>query len=449
VRLIQLRLEADSRESVLDALDEEDIAYAVADEGDGGDGALVYFPLPDGAVEPELDNLRDAGLDEDAFTIISTVESATTPTFDQLQSEYTQGPEDEVGLSPATLRQNEREVTPDRAIFLALAALSAIVAAAGLLLDSAIVIVGAMVISPFTGATLSASVGMVVGDYPSVLDSLKSQFVGLFVGVASAAAAAAVFRWGYLVPPPLAVDGIRQVNAFSLPAALAFVIAIFAGAAGALALATDLPVAVAGVAVSAAIVPAAATVGIGVVWSKPLLALGALVLLFMNLLLINLAAFGSLRAFGYRPPESDRIRDHLHFDLRTVAYAVAGVAVLAVVLTSAASTYQYFLLVETVNHNVEDVLGQERYADVEVVEVRTDFGGQVLLSDARPDVVTVTIARSGDEEYPDLSRTIQRQIAADTPRRVAVRVRFIDYQQSGPTAAQSRSNRPTRRPIPA
>ncbi|WP_114575748.1 TIGR00341 family protein [Saliphagus sp. LR7] len=442
MRLVQIRIATEVKERVLDTFDEENIEYVIADEGGDGDGVIAYFPLPDGAVEKVLDRLRRDGLDEDAFTVITDIQSATTPAFDELESQYTQGPDDEVGLSHATLRTNAREVTPSRTLFVTFAALSAIVAAAGLVLDSAIVIVGAMVISPFAGSSLSASVGMVIGDHRSVLDSFKSQLLGLGVAIGSATAAAAVFRWGYLVPPRLAIENISQVNAFSIPIVLTFVIAIFAGAAGALALATDLDVSLAGVAVAAAIVPAAAAIGLGTVWAKPSLAVGALVLLVMNVLLINVSAFVALTLFGYRSSSSSRLRDHLRFDLRSTAYAILAGVVLVVLVASVVSTIQYLILVETVNHNVDDVLTEEEYRHLELIDVQTDYSGDSLYprNSEGTDSVTVVVGHRTTGENPQLSAALQRRITADTPGPVSVRVQFVNYQVTN-SSSESGSDR--------
>ncbi|WP_254536638.1 TIGR00341 family protein [Halomarina litorea] len=438
MRLIQTRVPADARENVLATLDEENIEHIVADEGGDSDAMVLYFPVPDGAVEKVLDRLHEEGLEEDAYTVITDIESATTPTLKDLESKYTQGPDDEVGLSHAALRSNAREVTPGRPMFVMFAALSAVLAAAGLLLNSAIVIVGAMVISPFAGSSLSASVGAVIGDYRSMLDSFKSQLLGLVVAVGSATAAAALIKWSYLVPPSLAIENIAQVSAFSIPIVLTFFIAIFAGAAGALALATDLSVSLAGVAVAAAIVPAAAAVGLGVVWVKPLLALGAIVLLLMNLLLINVSAFVALTLFGYRGSANVALREYVTFDLRSVGYAVVGVVVLVALVVSVVSTYQYLVFVETTNHNVEAVLGEGQYEDLELVDVQTDYGAEFLYPSSESETVRVVVSRSAGEEYPDLSRALQREIAADTPRGVTVQVQFVDYQQTTPQGSDVR-----------
>ncbi|WP_254546794.1 TIGR00341 family protein [Halomarina pelagica] len=443
MRLVQIRVRNESQESVLGVLDDADADYVIADEAAGNESSIIYFPLPDGAVDEMLDRLRSDGLEDDAFTIVTEIETATTPGLDELEGRYTQGPDDEVGLSHAELRTKARELTPQRSMFVLFAAVSSIVAAAGLLLNSAIVITGAMVISPFAGSSLSASVGAVIGDYESIIDSFESQLLGLVVAIAGAVVAGFVFRWGYLVPPTIAVENIGQVSSFSAPAVLTLTIAVFAGGAGALALATDLPVSIAGVAVAAAIVPAAAAVGLGVVWRQPLLALGALALLLINVVLINLTAYLALWAFGYRSSSSNELRNAVSFDRRTVA-GILGAAVVGILIVGVLiSTYQYFIFTQTVNRNVNDVLTQSEYSRLELERAHAAYGGASLVGDQRPASITVVVSRSSGERYPRLSRTLQRRIVEDTNRAVTVQVRFLDYQRTDPTRNRRRvSSRP-------
>lgn len=443
MRLIQVRVPDDVLESTLNTLDDADADYAVADGPADSDASLVYFPLPNGAVEEMLDRLRESGLDDDVFTIISEIETATTPRFDELEGRYTQGPEDEIGLSHVELRTKAQELTPQTSMFVTFAALSAIVAAAGLLLNSAIVIVGAMVISPFAGSSLSASVGAVIGDYESILESFRSQLLGLAVAIGSATAAGLVFRWGFFTPPALVIENIDVVSSFSTPTLLTLSIAIVAGAAGALALATDLPVAIAGVAVAAAIVPAAAAVGLGIVWLQSLLALGALAVLLMNVVFINVTAFIALWSFGYRSSSDDSVVETITLDRRRLAYAIGAAAVILLLTVVAVSTYQYFLFGQTVNHNVNDVLSQPKYAQLELVQVQTDYNGGMIVGESKKGSVTVIVRRFSNEANPHLSGALQRRIAADTDKTVTVSVRFIDYQQTTPT--RNRANGPTRR----
>lgn len=430
MRLIQVRVTDETRASVLDTLDDANADYVIADESAGHDASIVYFPTPTGAVDEMLGRLREAGLEDDAFTIVIEIETATTPQLNELEGRYTQGPEDEIGLSDAELRTKAQEFTPETPMFVVFAAMSAVLATAGLLLDSAIVITGAMVVAPFAGSTLSTSVGIVSDDLTSATKSVRSQLLGLAVAIVSATGASLVFRWGYLVPPTLAVDRIEHVASFSSPTLLLLTIAVVAGAAGALALSTGFPAAIAGVAVAAAIVPTAAAVGVGAVWGQPFLAFGAFSLLLVNVTFINLSALVALLVFGYRPSVFSGFPDGLSLSPRTLASAVATVALAILVVAVMVSAYQYLLFGQAVNHNVDDVLAEPEYAGLELVEVQTEYDGAGLFS--RGGTITVVVSQTSERTYPGLTGTLQRRIAEDTDRGVTVRVRIVEYRQAGP-----------------
>lgn len=437
MRLIQIRVVNESRDSVLDTLDDANADYVIADEAAGNDASIVYFPVPSGAVNEMLDQLHDAGLEDDAFTIVTQIETATTPKFDELEGQYTQGPEDEIGLSHAELRTKAQELTPSTLAFVTFSVLSAVVATSGLLLNSAIVIVGAMVISPFAGSSLSAAIGLVSDDRASVVESVRSQLLGLFIAIAGAAGAGIVFRVGNFVAPTVTIGQITLVSSFASPTLLALSIAIFAGAAGALALSTDLPVAVAGVAVAAAIVPAGAAVGLGLVWGELLLALGAFALLLVNLVLINITASIALFGFGYRPSNLGGISESISLDVRTLVSAVAAVALFVLIVGVFFTVYQYILFGQTVNQNVDEVLTNSKYTQLDLVDVSTEYSATRLFG--RKGSVTVVVSRTSEAEYPRLSETIQQRIAEDTKRAVTVKVQFIDYQQTTPTGIDNRA----------
>ncbi|MDS0473416.1 DUF389 domain-containing protein [Natrinema sp. 1APR25-10V2] len=433
MRLIQIFVPSDVRPSVGDTLDGMDVEYLFVDEDGTRDGAVAYVPVPAGAVDTVLERLYDAGLDEDTYTVVTDVQRATIPNVDELTDEYVDGPKGARGASHPEIRDRARDLTPETATYIAFAALSAIVAVGGLLLNSAIVIVGAMVIAPFAGSTLSASVGAVISDREMVVDSATSQIVGLVVAFVGAVAMSLVLQRTGFMPPSLVVSRIDQVSSFLTPNLLTLVIAIAAGFAGALALATDLPVSLAGVAVAAAIVPAAATAGIGVVWGQPIIALGAIVLLLMNIVFINLAAYAALFSLGYRSSVIRNLRNDVSVSVRTGAYAVIVVAFAVVVALTAVGTYSHLAFEQDVNQGVETVMDDPTYGSLELVSVATDYNDMNVLGNE--ETVTVTVSRSTDAEYAQFADELQREIAGQSDRPVTVNVRFIDIEQEQATVS--------------
>jgi len=431
MRLVQLFVPTEDEPAVRETLSEMDVEYLFSDADSHRDGAIAYIPAPTGAVDVILERLYDAGLDEDTYTVVTDVHHATVPGIDQLTETYVEGPKGAQGAPHAELRERADDLKPETSTYVAFAVLSAIVAVGGLLLNSAIVIVGAMVIAPFAGSTLSASVGAVISDREMVVDSATSQILGLIVAFAGAVLMSVFLQGTGFVPGTLVVSRIDQVSAFLTPNLLTLAIAIAAGLAGALALATDLPVSIAGVAVAAAIVPAAATAAIGVVWGQPLIVLGAVVLLLMNIVFINLAAYLALVSLGYRSSLVRSVREDFSVSVRTGAYAVVLVVFVAVVAVTAVGTFQHLGFEQDVNRGVESVLDESTYDSLELVSVKTGYNDMNVLGEV--ETVTVTVSRSTDTEYPDLAEDIRGEVSSDTDRPVSVSVRFLDYQEALPT----------------
>ena len=80
---------AGKRETVLRALDDEGIDYAVTDETSSREHtAVVSFPLPRNAVEPVLDRLREIGVDDDSYTVVVDAQTVVSRRFEALQERY-------------------------------------------------------------------------------------------------------------------------------------------------------------------------------------------------------------------------------------------------------------------------------------------------------------------------------------------------------------------------
>jgi uncharacterized hydrophobic protein (TIGR00341 family) len=432
MRLVQTLVPDESREDIVDMLTDSRVDYAIADDAGGENTSTIFVPLPTGAVEDMLDNLHDAGLDEDAFVVVTEIETATTPHFEELEERYSDDSDDE-NVAHEELRTQAREMSPATPRFVVFAAMSAVVATAGLLLNSAIIIVGAMVVSPFAGASLSASVGAVSNDPASALEGIKSQLLGLVVVLISAVGASFLFRWSFVLPPAITVSRIEQVSSFATPTVLSLTIAVVVGAAGALALVGDLSETIIGVAVAAAIVPAAATTGIALVWGDPPLALGALALLLANVVLINLTAFVTLWALDYRSLIFGDVINDLSFDVSTIFSMAVAVVLIAILVVTAFGMYQYFTLSRTVNQNVNEVFTEPEYDQLELGQVQVAYGIGSLFGTSGS--VTVVVGRPADENYPRLAETIQQRINADTNQPITVEVRFINYQRAVPSSS--------------
>jgi len=426
VRLLQVTIPRGKRETLLGVLEDENLEYAVVDEtGTDEYAAVAYVPLPTPAVEPVLDALRSAGLDEESFTVVVTADSITSRRYDQLDAEYAED-RNEDRIAREELLGAASELAPERRTYLLLTAVSALIATAGLLLDSAAVVVGSMVIAPLIGPAMAASVGTVLNDGNLRTDGVRLQLLGLAVSIVVAFAFAALARYGNLVPPLPDVTVVPEIRERVLPDFLSLAIALGAGVAGVASLITGTAAGIVGVMIAVALIPPAATVGIGLAWAQPPVVAGAGVLLVVNVLSINLAALLGLWYAGYRPDhwfESDSAR---RATIRRAGILAAGIVLLSVALGGVTlDSYQRATTGAAVDDAAAEVIEQEETA-LELVDASVEYAGPAPFQD--PEEITVTVGIEPGEPPPELASLLRERIAARTGIDVATRVRYVQTE---------------------
>ena len=430
MRLVQVTIPAGKRDAVIDALEDEGIDYVVTEEvGNREYTAIVTFPLPRNAVEPVLDGLKDeVGLSEESFMVVLDAETIVSRKFEKLQSEYETADVEEDRISRQELLSEAAELTPTFPIYVTMTVISAIVATAGLLLDSPAVVVGSMVIAPLIGPALAASVGTVVNDTDLFVSGVKYQALGVGLAIVSAAIFAFVVRMVPLVPPGLDIAAIDEVSERLAPDLLSLAVALGAGVAGVLSLSTGISVALVGVMIAAALIPPAAAAGIAFAWGMPEAALGSTVLVLVNVLSVNLAGLLTLWYTGYRPSEplfdTPAARKAMY---RNVAVLAAAVIVLSGFLGGMTYTsYQQAVFEDRATEEIEAMLDSPEYADLELLDV------EIMLDENRPfqqpERIVVTLGRPVDTTHSGVAEAIQNRVADNTGTEVDVQVRFVDTE---------------------
>ncbi|MFC6769252.1 DUF389 domain-containing protein [Natrinema soli] len=425
MRLLQVFVPDDTRDEALRVLEGEDIDYVLtAENSDRSDGDLVTFPLPTQAVDHVLTSLREVGIDDD-FIVVSSIETARTPQIEQLEERYVNGEEADDSIAREEIQTRALNMTPSRLTYYAMTVLSAIVATAGLLLDSPAIVVGSMVIAPQVSAALTGTVGLVLDDREMVRGGLSSLAIGLVVAIGSAFAFAWLVRFSGAVPSTIDITAITQVQNRISPGLLALIVGFCAGAAGAFGLATAIPVSLVGVMIAVALIPAAAAVGIGLAWGHATVSLGAFVLVAVNAASILLAGLAVFWYLGYRPSDwtAGTLRGNVSRD-RVGTLAVVVVLVLVVIAGAGIVLGQHVAFDNEVNDEVRTVLSDDEYDGLELVEVRTEFNDAGLVSDET--VVTVVVQRPADEPYPTLVESLQTALEDRTDREMTVSVEFVE-----------------------
>ena len=428
MRFVHVRVPSEDRRDVFDLLEDEGIDYLVLEEAGEGDDVAVEFPLPTPAVEEVLEALNERGLGAE-YTVVSSAETVKTRNFENLEERFTQ--EEEKDIAPAELRTRALEMGQRSVIYYTMTLLSATVAAAGLLLDAPAVVVGSMVIAPQVGSALKTSVGAVFADREMIEEGLTSQFLGLLLAVAGAAAFGFAVQWLGVGPTRLPSLVLEQVNQRVSPGLLSIVVSIAAGFAAAFSLATAVPTSLVGVMIAAALIPAAAAVGVGIAWGEPSIAIGAGVLLTVNAAAINLTGIVGLWGLGYRPGDDSRRETDRPRGGASFGPVVAALLVLSMAFAGAGYlTLEHVAFERTATDTVEGTLSSPAYDRLELVTVQAQFGRTAGLDGPRK--VSVIVKRPSGTRTPDFPATIQRRIGARVDRPVVVEVEYRDATLAGP-----------------
>lgn len=206
--------------------------------------------------------------------------------------------------------------------YFVLLVIAAVIAALGLLLNSSAVVIGAMLIAPLMSPIIALGIGLCTAR----LNLMRKAFVTVTFSVLMAIFVGMIIGW--IMPP---TNPTQEMLARAYPSLLDAGVALASGFIGAYATARkDIPAALAGVAIAAALVPPLCSVGLSVALGEPRLATGALLLFLTNLLCITAIAAVVFFWMGMRPTRLDTLTRRRRYGL-----LVAGI--LAMLITIGAS----------------------------------------------------------------------------------------------------------------
>jgi uncharacterized hydrophobic protein (TIGR00341 family) len=427
VRLIQVSVPAGKRDAVIGALEDEGVDYVVTEETSGREyTAVVYAPVPANAVETILDHLRDAGIDDQAYTVVLEASTVVSRHFEDLQDRFDEE-EDSDRIAREELRTRAQDLAPGTRTYVVMTVISAIIATAGLLLDSPAVVVGSMVIAPLIGPAMAASVGTVIDDDDLFSRGVKLQIAGMSLAVISAAAFAVLIRTAHLVPPGLDITAIPEVRERLAPDFLSLAIALGAGVAGAVSLATGVSAAIVGVMIAVALIPPAATVGIGIAWGLPMVSLGSGILALINGLSINLAALVVLRYQGYRPEQWFRLDEARTETLKRIGTLAVAIVLLSVFLGGVTyDSVQNANTEDAITTDVRSVVASEPAATL--LDTEVSYSDSVLLRE--PNRVVVTVGVPPGANVTSLASRIDERVDRSAGHDIDTQVRYVTAERA-------------------
>lgn len=193
-------------------------------------------------------------------------------------------------LDESARNDSARSVT-----YFVLMVLAALIATVGVLVDSAVLIIGAMIVGPEYGPLNAISVAIYRKRAYGVRAAIKLA-LGLVFAVVGAAVATEIFRLIDQVPADFETSDRFFTSFVTEPNVFSFVVALVAGIVGTIALAQGRQTALAGVLVSVTTIPAAAALGVDLVFGDWSDAGGAAAQLGINLVSIVFGAVATLIA---------------------------------------------------------------------------------------------------------------------------------------------------------
>ena len=252
---------------------------------------LVPDQLIDKAIEEISKNL-DLRLKQNTISVFN-VEAHVSPYLDKLEEKM-------IDKSPPSnpferLLESTEKYTRFNKNLLLMAFFATIIALAGLFLDNAVTVIGAMLISPLLGPINAFALNTSIGKIKKLIRTELSIFMLIFSVIALSTIV--TFSVSIFFKLPLT----SQIALRGQTTLIDVVIGLVLGLAGGLALVTVVPEILVGVGVASALLPPASVSGIGLALFDGGLFWGALTLTIVYLIGLQLGCTLMLRAKGVRP----------------------------------------------------------------------------------------------------------------------------------------------------
>lgn len=248
----------------------------VLDELGGNRSVCNVILLPGAGIDPPGDVILCDVAPEDASVVVADLKAlkihhAGSIALEQVESQVSRGaeaaiahahgsPADAVVWEEVEARTSEgAELSWSHVIFMAMAG---IIAACGILLDSSILIVGAMVVSPDFGPVAGVCVGVVNRRPQLALRSMLALAVGVPTAITVAWLFTVIGQATGLMPETFSEADHSLANLISAPDAYSLIVAASAGVVGIMSLTSSKSGALIGVLISVTTIPAAANIGV-------------------------------------------------------------------------------------------------------------------------------------------------------------------------------------------
>jgi uncharacterized hydrophobic protein (TIGR00271 family) len=223
-----------------------------------GDVVLADVAREDASVV--ISELRSLGIQEDGSISIDPIDTQLSDHAERAIEHAKGAPADAVVWEEVEARTNEQVELS--AVYVAFMVLAGLLAMVGIYQDSAILIVGAMVVGPEFGPLAGLCVALIHLRGRLALRSGVALAVGFPLAITAVYLATLLFKAVDLFDDEFSQQGHGLSNIIAAPDFFTFFVAACAGAAGMLSLSTAKSGALIGVLISVTTIPAAANIGV-------------------------------------------------------------------------------------------------------------------------------------------------------------------------------------------
>ena len=270
-------------------------------------GDAVQFDVRDEAANPVLGALRDLGLDRSGVICVQRVDAALTgqPPVAADRGALRRETAPVWEMVEAVIRGGQAYAPS----FYLLLAAAGLIGAVGLITNSQVLIVAAMVVGPEYNAIIAVALGISRRDRGAVRDGLLALLWGFLAAIAVTLLFGLAVRGSGKTPAPF-LAGVRPVADFiNTPDVYSLVVAVLAGIVGVVSLTQARANALIGVFISVTTIPAAASIGVSIAFSSWGEARGSALQLLLNvavLIVVGAAGLTTQRRIWHwhatRPP---------------------------------------------------------------------------------------------------------------------------------------------------
>ncbi|MGN6608968.1 MAG: DUF389 domain-containing protein [Jatrophihabitans sp.] len=286
-------------EAVLESLRAQAGVVAIRRAGETSDGVEITADLARESGEKVFDALRALDVFDSGMASLEPLDTAVGTLVDRAEEDAPGEGADALIWTELVERTGEDSTLT--ATFLAFMVLATLLAAIGVVTDSQITIVGAMVVGPEFGPLAALSVALLRRQAGIARRAAAALFVGFPAALVVTALLSALARVAGLISPQDVTGAHRETEFIYHPGWFSLITALVAGTAGMLSLMSSKSAALVGVFISVTTIPAAGNAAVAGVlgqWGEMWRSLAQLAINLVGIVLAGVATLAARHAFA-------------------------------------------------------------------------------------------------------------------------------------------------------